>query len=89
MLACAKNHTSSQSNKPNNFIIDENGIVTGVESPYWDIVITGKNIAELDVEIFVVNGSTAMRDGERTNLEAHVFRNGKDITDSIVPNYFS
>lgn len=41
LLVCVKSHLSSLDNEPINFIRDDNGSIIGVDSEYWDFVISG------------------------------------------------
>ena len=93
LLVCAKSHTSTQENKPTDFIEDESGTIIGINSVYWDVVISGKSgeivAVDFDVEIRVTAGSTIIRQDSSADLEAIVYKNGQDITDTIIPSYFS
>ena len=41
LLACARSHLATLENEPNQYIKDENGLVTGIVSEYWDFVLAG------------------------------------------------
>lgn len=43
LLACAKSHLSSIENEPIDYIRDKYGSIVGVNSPYWDFVLSGRN----------------------------------------------
>ena len=41
LLSCAKSHLSTSDNEPTEYLYDENGIICGVISKYWDFVLSG------------------------------------------------
>ena len=49
LLACAKSHTSTVNNLPT-LIRNESGNITGVESPYWDLVFSAMAVHDYDLD---------------------------------------
>lgn len=43
LLNCSKSHLSTEDNKPSDFVYDYNGTVIGIQSDYWNFVLSGIN----------------------------------------------
>lgn len=53
LLACAKNHISSLENEPKDWIVSDEGQITGIVSTYWDFVLSGTKSADITYQTII------------------------------------